>query len=110
MKNKTLLEEVTRMQGLAGLTAVGSFGAPYQINEDEETDTTSDLAKDFRALASKLTQIKGMSTKEIMALDKLIDTIVAKAQQGEIGVAIEKAQKALDVSTSNIKQPTKPIG
>ena len=65
--------------------------------------TTGTLAKDFRQKAQSVTKTSGISSKEVAGLQKLLNTILAKAPGGELAVAIDKAQRALDISTQNIK-------
>ena len=75
------------------------------IKENEEpkdATSTSGLAKMFRQLAQNLPATKGMSSKEIAGIEKLINTILSKASAGEIALAIGKAQLALDNSTKNV--------
>jgi len=75
------------------------------IKENEEpkaATSTSGLAKMFRQLAQNLPTTKGMSSKEIEGIEKLINTILSKASAGEIALAIGKAQLALDNSTKNL--------
>ena len=67
------------------------------------TATTGTLAKDFRQKAQSVTKTPGISSKEVAGLQKLLNTILAKAPGGELAVAIDKAQKALDISSQNIK-------
>ncbi len=71
-------------------------------NEDKSSTSTSELAKMFRQLAQNLPTTKGMSSKEIGGIEKLINTILSKASAGEIALAIGKAQMALDNSTKNL--------
>ena len=85
------------------------------IKENEEpkdATSTSGLAKMFRQLAQNLPATKGMSSKEIAGIEKLINTILSKASAGEIALAIGKAQLALDNSTKNVggkpAMPTAP--
>jgi len=75
------------------------------IKENEEpkaATSTTGLAKMFRQLAQNLPTTKGMSSKEIEGIEKLINTILSKASAGEIALAIGKAQMALDNSTKNL--------
>ena len=75
------------------------------IKENEEpkgATSTSGLAKVLRQLAQNLPATKGMSSKEIAGIEKLINTILSKASAGEIALAIGKAQLALDNSTKNV--------
>ena len=75
------------------------------IKENEEpkgATSTSGLAKVLRQLAQNLPATKGMSSKEIAGIEKLINTILSKASAGEIALAIGKAQMALDNSTKNL--------
>lgn len=75
------------------------------IKENEEpkgATSTSGLAKVLRQLAQNLPATKGMSSKEIAGIEKLINTILSKASAGEIALAIGKAQLALDNSTKNL--------
>jgi hypothetical protein len=75
------------------------------IKENEESKaatSTSGLAKMFRQLAQNLPTTKGMSPREIGGIEKLINTILSKASAGEIALAIDKAQLALDNSTKNL--------
>ena len=75
------------------------------IKENEEpkaATSTTGLAKMFRQLAQNLPTTKGMSSKEIAGIEKLINTILSKASAGEIALAIGKAQLALDNSTKNL--------
>lgn len=67
------------------------------------TATTGTLAKDFRQKAQSVTKTSGISSKEVAGLQKLLNTILAKAPSGELAVAIDKAQRALDISSQNIK-------
>jgi chromosome segregation ATPase len=85
------------------------------IKENEEpkgATSTSGLAKVLRQLAQNLPATKGMSSKEIAGIEKLINTILSKASAGEIALAIGKAQLALDNSTKNVggkpAMPTAP--
>jgi len=83
------------------------------IKENEEpkaATSTSGLAKMFRQLAQNLPTTKGMSSKEIGGIEKLINTILSKASAGEIALAIGKAQLALDNSTKNVGgKPAMPV-
>ena len=83
------------------------------IKENEEpkdATSTSGLAKMFRQLAQNLPATKGMSSKEIAGIEKLINTILSKASAGEIALAIGKAQLALDNSTKNLGgKPAMPV-
>jgi hypothetical protein len=83
------------------------------IKENEEpkaATSTSGLAKMFRQLAQSLPTTKGMSSKEIGGIEKLINTILSKASAGEIALAIGKAQLALDNSTKNVGgKPAMPV-
>jgi hypothetical protein len=75
------------------------------IKENEEpkgATSTSGLVKAFRQYAQDLTSMQGISAKEIGGIEKLINTILSKASAGEIALAIDKAQLALDNSTKNI--------
>ena len=75
------------------------------IKENEEpkgATSTTGLAKVLRQLAQNLPATKGMSSKEIGGIEKLINTILSKASAGEIALAIGKAQLALDNSTKNL--------
>jgi hypothetical protein len=65
-------------------------------------NSTSGLAKAFRQYAQDVTSKSGMSSKEIAGIEKLINTILSKASAAEIGIAIDKAQMALDNSTKNL--------
>ena len=67
------------------------------------TATTGTLAKDLRQKAQDVTKTPGISSKEVAGLQKLLNTILAKAPGGELAVAIDKAQRALDISSQNIK-------
>jgi hypothetical protein len=67
------------------------------------TSTTGTLAKDLRQKAQDVTKTSGISSREVAGLQKLLNTILAKAPGGELAVAIDKAQRALDVSSQNIK-------
>jgi len=67
-------------------------------------NSTSGLAKAFRQYAQDVTSKSGMSSKEIAGIEKLINTILSKASAAEIGIAIDKAQMALDNSTKNVGQ------
>ena len=85
------------------------------IKENEEpkgATSTSGLAKVLRQLAQNLPATKGMSSKEIAGIEKLINTILSTASAGEIALAIGKAQLALDNSTKNVggkpAMPTAP--
>ena len=82
------------------------------IKENEEpkaATSTTGLAKMFRQLAQNLPTTKGMSSKEIAGIEKLINTILSKASAGEIALAIGKAQMALDNSTKNVGgKPARP--
>lgn len=69
----------------------------------EPTASTSTLAKNFRAKAQELPKMQGISSREAQSLQKLIDTILAKAPGGELAMAIDKAQRALDTASQNIK-------
>jgi hypothetical protein len=71
-------------------------------NEGKAATSTSELAKVLRQLAQNLPATKGISTKEIEGIEKLINTILSKASAGEIALAIDKAQLALDNSTKNL--------
>jgi hypothetical protein len=71
-------------------------------NEDKAATSTSGLAKVLRQLAQNLPATKGISPKEIEGIEKLINTILSKASAGEIALAIDKAQLALDNSTKNL--------
>ena len=71
-------------------------------NEGKAATSTSELAKVLRQLAQNLPATKGISTKEIEGIEKLINTILSKASAGEIALAIGKAQLALDNSTKNL--------
>ena len=83
------------------------------IKENEEpkgATSTSGLAKVLRQLAQNLPATKGMSSKEIAGIEKLINTILSKASAGEIALAIGKAQLALDNSTKNVGgKPAMPV-
>ena len=83
------------------------------IKENEEpkgATSTSGLAKVLRQLAQNLPATKGMSSKEIAGIEKLINTILSKASAGEIALAIGKAQLALDNSTTNLGgKPAMPV-
>ena len=83
------------------------------IKENEEpkdATSTTGLAKMFRQLAQNLPTTKGMSSKEIAGIEKLINTILSKASAGEIALAIGKAQLALDNSTKNVGgKPAMPV-
>jgi len=83
------------------------------IKENEEpkaATSTTGLAKMFRQLAQNLPTTKGMSSKEIAGIEKLINTILSKASAGEIALAIGKAQMALDNSTKNVgEKPAMPV-
>ena len=83
------------------------------IKENEEpkgATSTSGLAKVLRQLAQNLPATKGMSSKEIAGIEKLINTILSKASAGEIALAIGKAQLALDNSTKNLGgKPAMPV-
>ena len=74
------------------------------INENpmDSVKNTSGLSKLFRKLAQDVTSKTGMSTKEIQGLEKLISTIISKATAGEIGLAIDKAQIALDAASKSV--------
>lgn len=65
--------------------------------------STSTLAKDLRQKAQDVTKTSGISSKEIQGLQKLLNTILTKAPGGELALAIDKAQKALDIATQNQK-------
>ena len=82
------------------------------IKENEEpkgATSTSGLAKMFRQLAQNLPSTPGMSSKEIVGIEKLINTILSKASAGEIALAISKAQLALDNASKNIgEKPAMP--
>lgn len=71
--------------------------------ESAPVQTASTLAKDFRQKAQQIVSLPGISSKEVMGLQKLIDTILSKASKGELGVAIDKAQRVIDMSTKNIQ-------
>ena len=72
-------------------------------NEAPKSSTsTSGLAKAFRQHAQDLVSTSGISPKEIAGIEKLINTILSKASAGEIGMAIDKAQMALDNSTKSV--------
>ena len=83
------------------------------IKENEEpkgATSTTGLAKVLRQLAQNLPATKGMSSKEIAGIEKLINTILSKASAGEIALAIGKAQLALDNSTKNVGgKPAMPV-
>jgi len=74
-------------------------------------NSTSGLAKAFRQYAQDVTSKSGMSSKEVAGIEKLINTILSKASAAEIGIAIDKAQMALDNSTKNLggKPPLPPL-
>lgn len=74
------------------------------INENpmDSVKSTGGLSKLFRKLAQDVTSKTGMSTKEIQGLEKLINTIISKATAGEIGLAIDKAQIALDAASKSV--------
>ena len=82
------------------------------IKENEEpkgATSTSGLAKMFRQLAQNLPSTPGMSSKEIVGIEKLINTILSKASAGEIALAISKAQLALDNASKNVgEKPAMP--
>ena len=67
-------------------------------------NSTSGLAKAFRQYAQDVTSTSGISAKEIQGLEKLVKTILSKASAAEIGIAIDKAQLALDNATKNVGQ------
>ena len=69
----------------------------------QTTASTSTLAKNFRAKAQELPKMQGISSREAQSLQKLLDTILAKAPGGELAMAIDKAQRALDTASQNIK-------
>ena len=83
------------------------------IKENEEpkgATSTTGLAKVLRQLAQNLPATKGISSKEIGGIEKLINTILSKASAGEIALAIGKAQLALDNSTKNLGgKPAMPV-
>ena len=83
------------------------------IKENEEpkgATSTTGLAKVLRQLAQNLPATKGISSKEIGGIEKLINTILSKASAGEIALAIGKAQLALDNSTKNVGgKPAMPV-
>lgn len=72
-----------------------------------QTASTSTLAKDLRQKAQQVVTQSGVSSKEIQGLQKLINTILSKASGGELGVAIDKAQRVLDMSTKNVQPNSK---
>lgn len=82
------------------------------IKENEEpkgATSTSGLAKMFRQLSQNLPSTPGMSSKEIVGIEKLINTILSKASAGEIALAISKAQLALDNASKNVgEKPAMP--
>jgi hypothetical protein len=82
------------------------------IKENEEpkgATSTSGLAKMFKQLAQNLPSTPGMSSKEIVGIEKLINTILSKASAGEIALAISKAQLALDNASKNVgEKPAMP--
>ena len=69
----------------------------------DQTASTGTLAKDLRQKAQQIVSQPGISSKEVQGLQKLIDTILAKASGGDLAVAISKAQRALDMSTHNVQ-------
>lgn len=66
--------------------------------------STSTLAKGLRQKAQDVTKTSGFSSKEIQGLEKLLDTILNKVPKGDLAVAIEKAQRVLDIATQNVKE------
>jgi hypothetical protein len=66
--------------------------------------STSGLAKAFRQYAQDVSSKSGISSKEIQGIERLIQTILSKASSAEIGIAIDKAQMALDSHTKNVGQ------
>lgn len=72
--------------------------------EPKAANSTTGLAKAFRQYAQDLTTTSGISPKEIQGIEKLVKTILSKASAAEIGIAIEKAQLALDNGTKNVGQ------
>jgi hypothetical protein len=73
------------------------------------TATTGTLRKDLLQKAQEVPKLSGISHKEVAGLQKLLNTILAKAPGGELAMAIDKAQRALDISTQNIKAGEKSI-
>ena len=67
-----------------------------------QTATTGTLAKDLRQKAQSVLSQPGISAKEVQGIQKLIDTILSKASSGELAVAIDKAQRVIDMSTKNM--------
>lgn len=60
--------------------------------------SSSTFAKDLRQKATELPSMKGLSTNEIGKMQKLLNTILTNAIDGDISVAIDRAQKALDTA------------
>lgn len=71
--------------------------------------TTGTLRKNLLKHAQEVPKLSGISSKEVAGLQKLLNTILAKAPGGELAMAIDKAQRALDISTQNIKTGERSI-
>lgn len=73
---------------------------------------TSGLSRLFRDMSKTITSTKNVSTKEAQGLEKLINTIISKSAEGEMAIAISKAQMALDNASKNLggkpAMPTAP--
>ena len=63
---------------------------------------TSGLSRLFRDMSKTITSTKNVSTKEAQGLEKLINTIISKSAEGEMAIAISKAQMALDNASKNL--------
>ena len=73
------------------------------VGKTSGTANTGTLRKDLLKKAQEVPKLSGISSKEAGGLQKLLNTILAKAPGGELAMAIDKAQRALDISTQNIK-------
>ena len=104
---KTQLNEADRLQKLAGLITeledkiVGSEDPKAQ---PEVTTTTQlgDKLKDL-GISIKSGKVKQMDRSEVIALSKLLDDIINKAQKGSLGNAIRNTDKVFMNNTKSIK-------
>jgi len=103
-KSQATSPEVQKTDAEAKMEAAPIVGKTDPIvGKTDGTANTGTLRKDLLKKAQEVPKLSGISSKEAGGLQKLLNTILAKAPGGELAVAIDKAQRALDISTQNIK-------
>jgi len=109
------LNEIDRFQKLAGLITEiedkplvspdEKSTVPSQEKAEPEVTTTTQFGDKMKNLGMsiKSNKIKQIDRTEIIALSKLLDDIVNKAQKGSLGNAIKNTDKVFMNNTKSVK-------